>query len=156
MAGDDGARELTVEQLECLGLFGGLDEGALSLLCQRLELREVATGEVLYRQGERGRDVYVVLHGALRLEREGPGGRPVLVGEVRAGEWVGEMSLLDVMPRPATVTATEPTRLLRLDNRTLDCIYRSDLKQYALLVMNLARQLSRKLRRAEERLGDIG
>ena len=141
----------TVDQLRGLALFSGLHEDALDLLCARLEQRVLKAGDVLFRQGDRGRELYVLLTGSLRHERLCAQGE-LVARLVEPGDWVGEMSMLDVMPRPASAVATTDATVLRLDNRTLDCVYRHDLKQYALLVMNLARQLSRKLRDAEDRL----
>lgn len=70
------------------------------------------------------------------------------------GDWFGEVALLDVMPRAATARARQPCRLLTVTSSDLDALYRQDLKAYALLVMNLARQLSRKLRVAESLLAE--
>ncbi len=81
-------------------------------------------------------------------------GRPVRVTSLSRADWFGELSLLDVMPRAVTARALQPCRLLTLTSGDLDALYRRDLKAYALLVMNLARQLSRKLRVAETILAD--
>jgi CRP/FNR family cyclic AMP-dependent transcriptional regulator len=66
------------------------------------------------------------------------------------GDWIGEMAILDVQPRSASVRTLAPTVLLRLhaaDVRRL--LYERDPGQYALLVMNIARELSRRLRVAD-------
>jgi CRP-like cAMP-binding protein len=65
------------------------------------------------------------------------------------------MSILDVQPRSATVVALAPSRLLRVTSEALDGLYRRDLKAYSLIVLNVARELSRRLRVADALLADI-
>ena len=56
------------------------------------------------------------------------------------------MSMLDMQERSATVRAVAPSRLLTITSEDLDALYRFDLKSYALIVLNVARDLSRRLR----------
>jgi CRP-like cAMP-binding protein len=58
----------------------------------------------------------------------------------------GEMSMIDMQARSATVRAIAPSRLLKLTSENMDALYRSDLKSYTLIVLNIARDLSRRLR----------
>jgi CRP-like cAMP-binding protein len=71
------------------------------------------------------------------------------------GDWFGEMSIVDIQPRSATVRALAPARLLRITASDLDALYRHDLKSYALIVLNLARELSRRLRVTDGILADF-
>jgi CRP-like cAMP-binding protein len=63
------------------------------------------------------------------------------------------MALIDMSPRSASVIALEDCSAIRLTNADLFRVYRADLEQFALIQMNLARELSRRLRIANERLG---
>ncbi len=65
------------------------------------------------------------------------------------GDWFGEMSIVDIQPRSATVRTLAPSRLLRISAADLDALYRYDLRSYSLIVLNLARELSRRLRVAD-------
>ncbi|HTA89242.1 MAG TPA: cyclic nucleotide-binding domain-containing protein, partial [Polyangiaceae bacterium] len=71
------------------------------------------------------------------------------------GDWFGEMSIVDIQPRSATVRALAPSRLLRISAADLDALYRYDLRSYSLIVLNLARELSRRLRVADGILADL-
>ena len=71
------------------------------------------------------------------------------------GDWVGEMSILDVMPRSASVRALAPSLLLVLTASDLDKLYRKDLPSYSMLMMNIARELSRRLRVADGILAGV-
>jgi CRP-like cAMP-binding protein len=66
------------------------------------------------------------------------------------GDWFGEMAILGIQPRSASVRALAPSLLLSMGTEQVDrLLYRADLKDYALLVMNIARELSRRLRVAD-------
>jgi len=71
------------------------------------------------------------------------------------GDWFGEMSVLDVLPRSATTRAVSPSRLLRFTAHDLDALYRRDLRAYSLLVLNIAREMSRRLRVADGLLAEV-
>ncbi|MNC99735.1 hypothetical protein D3C83_181190 [compost metagenome] len=65
------------------------------------------------------------------------------------------MSILDVMPRSATVRAIAYSRVLRVGASDLENLYRRDAKSYALVVLNVAREMSRRLRVADALLADM-
>jgi CRP/FNR family transcriptional regulator, cyclic AMP receptor protein len=69
---------------------------------------------------------------------------------------VGEMSLIDIQPRSATVRAVAPSVLLRLEHSEIGKLYRSHPEVYTLLVLNIAREISRRLRRADQVLANMG
>ena len=110
---------------------------------------------MVFREGESAREMYVLINGemeVLKRSHEGVDARVALLGP---GDWFGEMSILDVQPRSATVRALAPSRLLRLSASDLDALYRYDIKSYAIIVLNLARELSRRLRVADGILADF-
>ena len=70
-------------------------------------------------------------------------------------DWFGEMSIVDIQPRSATVRALAPGRLVRVTPADLDTLYRHDLRAYAIVILNLARELSRRLRVADGIVADL-
>ncbi len=74
----------------------------------------LAAGDALVRQGDRADHVYLVLSGSARVEIDGAEMGP----PVSAGDWVGELAVLDDAPRAATVTATGPVELLAFGAET--------------------------------------
>ena len=151
---DESSKAERVESLRAIGLFGALDDEQLAHLASTLISEEHDAGAVVFHEGDKGRAMYVVLAGTLDVTKTTTDHKARHIAELSAGNWFGEMSLLDVMPRPVTVTATTATRLLRVCPTDLDALYRRGGKAYALLVMNLARELSRKLRTATARLAE--
>jgi CRP-like cAMP-binding protein len=143
------------EELAELGLFGALPDSALDTLAQELQRVHVAPGALVIQQGETARELFVVLEGELEVLRRSRGGHPWQAAVLRPGQWFGEMSILDAQPRSASVRALRPSRLLRVTAEDLDRLYRRDLRAYTLVVMNMARELSRRLRVADAMIADF-
>jgi len=145
-----GSIRVTSAMLRDMGLFGGLDEETLGLLARELPTRHVEIGEPVVEEGSHSQAMYLVIGGELEVVKRGHGAGDVRVALFGPGDWFGEMSILDVQPRSATVRAVAPTMLLEMTSEHVDrLLYRRDLKAYSLLVMNIARELSRRLRVAD-------
>ena len=99
--------------------------------------------------------MYVVVAGEMEVQKRSQGGVDARVAVLGPGDWFGEMSILDVQPRSATVRTLAPSRLLRISAADLDALYRHDVKAYAIIVLNIARELSRRLRVADGLLADF-
>jgi CRP-like cAMP-binding protein len=147
--------ELSPAILREIGLFGALPEDVLLRLAQNLSVVEVDTGATLFREGEDGRAMYVVLRGEVEVCKKSQRGTDARVALLGPGDWFGEMSIVDVQPRSATIRALAPSSLLCITTADLDHLYRQDLKAYAIIVLNLARELSRRLRVADGVLADL-
>jgi CRP/FNR family transcriptional regulator, cyclic AMP receptor protein len=146
---------ITADTLRDIGLFGALPDETLTYLCQSLPTLPFPPGEVIFREGDAGRDMFVVLAGELEVMKHSRTGHDARVAMLGIHDWFGEMSLLDVQPRSATVRVIAPCTLLRISSADLDALYRHDLKSYTLIVLNVARELSRRLRVADGLLADI-
>ena len=147
-------RKLDPDALASIGIFGGLPAEVLVDLAL-LDQLDVGVGEPCFREGDSAREMFVVLSGELEVtkrSRSGHEGRVALLGP---NDWFGEMGLVDIQPRSATVRALAPARLLRITAQDLDGLYRRDVKSYALFVLNLCRELSRRLRVADGIMADL-
>ncbi|MBM4379780.1 MAG: cyclic nucleotide-binding domain-containing protein [Deltaproteobacteria bacterium] len=133
-------------------LFGGLEGVPLERVIQLLGEEDRAEAEVVGCQGQNCRALYVVREGEVLESKELSPGRKAKLVRLGPGEVFGERSLVEMQALSATYTCAQPTRLLVLHQRELAKLYREDLPTYTLLLGNLARELSRRLRRAEERL----
>ena len=141
---------LNAEHLANIGLFGGLDAESLQRLAKELPQHRSEIGEVVVREGEASTEMFIVISGELEVVKLGEQGADVRVALFGPSDWFGEMSILDVQPRSATVRAVAPSLMLRMNADHVETLlYRVDLKAYALFVMNIARELSRRLRVAD-------
>jgi CRP/FNR family transcriptional regulator, cyclic AMP receptor protein len=147
---------VTGATLREIGLFGALSDEMLDLLARTLRATRAGAGEVVFKEGDAvAREMFVVLDGEMEVSKRSRRGRDVRVAILGPGDWFGEMSMLDLQSRSATVRALGPSRLVRMTSEDLDALYRSDLKAYALIVLNIARDLSRRLRVTDGILADF-
>ncbi len=146
---------VSVERLRDIGLFGALSDDVLGRLSQSLQQRRVGSGETVFSEGDPAHEMFVVLDGELEVLKKSRKGRFQRVAILGPPDAFGEMSIIDVQPRSATVRAVAPTRLLRVTAEDLDQLYRHDLKAYALIILNIARDLSRRLRVTDGILADF-
>jgi CRP-like cAMP-binding protein len=138
-----------VERLREVGLFGGLGDDVLAEFARSLPQVELAPGTLVFREGDPGRELFVLLEGEVEVLRRTGAQLAARIAVLGPGDWFGEMSILDLLPRSASVRVISPVRAMRIGARDLELLYRRDLKSYSLLVLNLARELSRRLRVAD-------
>jgi CRP/FNR family cyclic AMP-dependent transcriptional regulator len=142
--------QVTPATLRMTRLFDGFNVATLELLARELPAEIAPPGQLLMAQGEIAAHMYVVLSGEVEVLHKGGADHDVRVALLGPGDWVGEMSILDVQPRSASVRALAPSGLLRVTSSDVKrLLYQRDMSQYALLVMNIARELSRRLRVAD-------
>jgi CRP-like cAMP-binding protein len=98
-------------------LFAGLSQEALEKLVQQLTLVHLGHGEVLFREGDPGDALYVIVEGEVAVLAEGP--PRVEMARLGAGSFIGEVALMTDQPRSATVQAIADAELLRIDRKTL-------------------------------------
>jgi len=91
-------------------IFQGLDESNLNALCRRFGTEHFTPGQVIVRQGDDGDRFYVMQQGAVEVIAEAIAGPPRVLAHLHAGDYFGEIALLERCPRTATVRAeTEVT-----------------------------------------------
>lgn len=146
---------VTPAELRSIGLFGALSDEVLVHLSNTLSVQTPEAGEVVFREADDANAMYVVLRGEMEVLKKSKRATEARVALLGPGDWFGEMSIVDIQPRSATVRALAPGRLLRISAADLDALYRYDLRSYSLIVLNLARELSRRLRVADGILADL-
>jgi len=147
---------LTGAALREIGLFGALGDEVVEHLAKTLKTMRAAPGDTIFREGDpAGREMFVVLVGEMEITKRSRRGRDTRVAILGPTDWFGEMSVLDMQARSATVRALAPSHLIRFSSEDMDALYRFDLKSYALIVLNIARDLSRRLRVTDGILADF-
>ena len=140
-------------------LFGGLTDPAIEHIRTLMLRQRFPAGGVILSEGSVNDRIYFIEHGTVEITKAAvDDGKPVsrYIVSMCSGDTFGEMELLDVQPCEATVRALEDTVTLSLSNRDLYLVSKSDMKAYALLIMNLARDLSRRLRHTDVLLAKGG
>jgi CRP-like cAMP-binding protein len=106
------SQDKKVESLKRAPLFADLSRKELVQLARLSDDVEVPAGRVLCKEGDRGREFFVLVEGDVDVARNGR-----RVAQLGPGDFVGEISLLEQTPRTATVTAKTPLRFFVLTPR---------------------------------------
>jgi CRP/FNR family transcriptional regulator, cyclic AMP receptor protein len=154
MANDES--EIDRAFLTRIPIFAGLPDRVMDLIAGTLRVVHVVPGAQLLREGEHARSMFVVRDGELQIMKHGKGGAEYKLAVLKAGDVVGEMSLIDIQPRSATARAIGTATVYVLDIAEIGKLYSSDVEAYALLVLNISREISRRLRLADEVLANLG
>lgn len=129
--------------------FGGLSEASLDLFVSMLGECRFGAGTTIVAEGEPGRSMFIVRSGDLAVSKRGDDGRTIDIARLGPGDFFGEMTLLEMQNRSATVVAESPAVLYELTARGLYRCYKADLHAYVMVIQNINRELCRRLRRAD-------
>jgi CRP-like cAMP-binding protein len=114
-------KDAKVEMIRRVPLFGGCGKRDLRAIADIADEISLPQGERIAKQGERGREFFVVIDGAAEVAIDGK-----KVAELGPGDFFGEMALVSDQPRVATVTAGTPVRLLVIVDRAFARLLRED------------------------------
>jgi CRP-like cAMP-binding protein len=110
-------------------------------------MESFADGDIVFREGEQTRDMYVIHEGRVEIIKQA-GGHEVQLAVLERGSFFGEMSLLEGLPRSATARALGPTKLLVLRPGSLLMLIRRD----PTFAFEMLQQMSRRIRELNEKL----
>jgi CRP/FNR family transcriptional regulator, cyclic AMP receptor protein len=140
-----------IRLLQAMPIFGGIHARMLDVLLRDIADVRVRAGEAFFREGDAADAMFVLEHGRVTVIKHREG-RDYHLRELRAGDCFGEMALIDLFPRSASVIALDDCTALRLTSVDLYRVYETSVEQFAVIQMNIARELSRRLRTANEQL----
>ena len=123
-------------------LFAYLRTDQLSRLAPLLEPVAWPKGVRVFDMGEVGLELYIITAGRIGISVDPDPSRPVFISELKAGDSLGEMALIDNVPRSATAHVLEDTEALALDNERFQGL----LQSYPELSIGMLRALSQRLR----------
>ena len=137
--------------LQSHALFGGVSDEEIRMVRAYLEEARFAKGTQICTEGEPNDRLFFICEGSVSIVKRASAADddPETIARLGAGDAFGEMELIDIQPCVATVTAEEDVTALTLSNRALYRIYKANLKTYAMIVLNMAREISRRLRRMD-------
>ena len=137
-------------------LFGGISDEAFEQIRPLVKTLHFEAGDTIMNEGAVNDRIYLIVRGSVEVVK-GRHHHPDQIRRITGmgeGETFGEMELIDIQPCAATVRATDDTSVLSLSNHDLYSISKQDMKTYALLIMNLAREISRRLRATDDMVAD--
>jgi len=132
-------------------IFRDLPSEVLGDLATRVHPRIAEAGSVIVSAEEPGDSLFVIGRGKVKVVLYGETGREIILSILRAGDFFGEMSLLDRQPRSANVVAVESSELLGLDREA----FQTHLTSHPSTAMAILAEMSRRLRHADEVIGNL-
>lgn len=137
--------------LEAIPIFAGLAPIALSEIANAVEEAVFHTGDIIVREGEPGNRMFIICSGAVEVVKFLAQPRETVLAALGPKDFLGEMSIIECVVRSASVRALEDTALLALKGIDLYHLFQHHPDQYAIVILNIARDLSRRLRAIDER-----
>lgn len=136
-------------------MFAGLRQEMVARIGAAAQRIDVTEDRILFREGEPAKEMAVVLSGKLEVMKRTDTGAEACIAVLGPGDVVGEMSLIDIQPRSADVWARAPGSVVLLGHGALAELYREAPQSYTLLVLNIAREISIRLRRLDAVMANI-
>ena len=131
--------------------FTGLQQGDIDELARRLVIRRFGPGQVIFHHGDPGGLLYIISRGKVKISHSTPDGQEALLAILGAGDFFGELALLDNSPRSATAESIEATETLTL--------HREDFRRYLSnnpnFAMHVLQTMAKHIRRLNSQLSDI-
>ena len=141
--------------LQASPLLLGLSAEELQVLLGIAELRTYGAGELIVGEGTVSDCLFILRQGAVRVEK-GMGAAPVVLAVLQEhGDFFGEMSLIDIMPRSATIRAQGDAEIFAFPKKSLTSFFVQFPRVQMTMILNIARSLSLRLRSADERIVEL-
>ncbi len=148
----NGSPEQMVGLLGRVNLFAGLAPLYLRRIAALGTAEQSDRGTVVFKEGDPGDKVYLILDGAVRISRQVPGMGEEALAVLKAGDYFGEMALIDDFPRSADAIAHESCRLFVISkDRLADLLFVDRDLAYDLL-WNFVRTLAGRLRETNDKM----
>jgi len=144
-------QEARIELLQSMPIFGGIRTETLEFLLGFCPVVAVPMNEFFFREDDDGDSLFVLETGEAAVLKSWRG-QDHLIQTLKVGDCFGEMAVMDHCRRSASVRASEGCTAIRISAADLYRVYGQDLKQFAMIQMNMGREVSRRLRDANSRL----
>ena len=131
-------------------LFSGFSEEQIENILPLMTEEEFDPDDIIITEGKTNDKVYFILKGKVTITRKN-----AFLACFCEGESFGEMEVLDVMLSSASVKALSHVIAKSLSNRALRAIYNIDVKTFSLIILNIARELTKRVRKMDEQLASL-
>lgn len=141
--------ENVLDILNSISIFAGLSERQLYTLFSLLSKVTYKTNEVVFKQGDKPSHIYIVKTGRVKLV-VWQDDTPLELIEFSQGHCFGEASVIGIQPHKGTAIAVAETELIVLSRNALMSIYDSDKELFGILILNIAREVCRRLHATDD------
>ncbi len=144
----------SLELLQAMPIFGAISDDTLKFLLERAKDVCVKTDDFFFRENDQGSSMFVLEEGRVAVLKSWVGQTKDLA-YLNTGDCFGEMALIEMWPRSASIQATEDCTAIELSIDSLHELYQHDLEQFTVIQMNMSREVCRRLRRADDLLFQV-
>ncbi|MCF7821584.1 MAG: cyclic nucleotide-binding domain-containing protein, partial [Mariprofundaceae bacterium] len=124
-------KQARVDLLQSMPVFGGVSKETLEFLIDHSSIECLPPGECFFREGDDAVSMFVLERGKVAVYKQW-NGEDHLLKHLSQGDCFGEMALLDLYPRSASVMAIEPSDAIELHSSILLKLYQRDLEQFTI------------------------
>lgn len=143
--------DICLDLLKRIAVFGGLTQDSLEFLMSLATHVEIQPDEYFFREGDDAEAFYILETGRVAVIKRWHD-RQFLLSKLTAGSCFGEMALIEMHQRNASVLAVQPSKAICIELSAMYQLYQRDLEQFTVLQMNLGREVSRRLREANQQI----
>ena len=137
-----------IELLKTVSLFWDLDKTELGYISDKMVSKEFENGNLIFLEESEGKNLFFVVEGSVKVTRLSKDGREVILAMLNAGDFFGEMSLLDGEARSANVIALEKTEVLSLKRDDFLVV----LHDYPKIAIQLLKEMTSRLRKSDRQI----
>ena len=141
--------------LQAIPIFAGLTSAALAEIANAAQEAVFLAGDIIVREGEPGDRMFIIGAGSVEVVKYLGQSHETVLANLRPRDFLGEMSIIDCVARSASVRAVEETVLFALKGIDLYRLFQKHPDQYAIVILNIARDISRRLRAIDEKYAAI-
>ena len=137
-----------IELLKTVSLFWDLNEIELGYISDKMVSKKFENGNLIFLEESEGKNLFFVVDGSVKVTRLSKDGREVILAMLNAGDFFGEMSLLDGQSRSANVIALEETEVLSLKRDDFLVV----LHDYPKIAIQLLKEMTSRLRKSDRQI----
>ena len=141
----------SAEYLRSVSIFSDLSDVELVSISKKMIPYSYSKGEFIVMEEMEGKQCYFITHGSVKITRSSKEGREVILAILTAGEFFGEMSLLDGETRSANVLTLEETKVLALNRND----FMATLEEYPRISIQLLKELTIRLRKSDLQIASL-
>lgn len=142
---------MEIKFLEKISLFSGFDAEEIREIYENSKKRTYTAGSIIVYQGDPGEVIFLILEGRVKVVVTHAKGREIILNTLGGGDYFGEMSVFDQLPRSATVVAMEDCRFLIITREAIIGLVRKDPR----IAIKMLLVMSERIRAANEQISSL-
>ena len=140
--------------LQSIPILGGISEAASHHILHRAPSVAVQKDSFFFRENDEASSMFVLVEGRVSVVKV-IDGHEYELSQLEPGDCIGELELIDLCPRAASVRALVDCRAIEISSGLLHEVYKIDQRSFAMIHMNMGREVSRRLRKLDSELVEV-